>query len=466
MICDGISSKVESKLQSLKIKKIIKKTKFPSRFIHKCIIQLADLLKYIIKILHIPSGHSDSYLALAREHIYIVWKDKVKRNISSTFELLGVKSTYKYHTTNCYIAQLDKQALIDISQGRLSNLKRYGFGKRSKGLMLPRFHKLHIAIAKDACINTRYGAFCAQGIPLDGAFFVRAGIFVNGVPEKSLPANLDSYTKINVAFFVNELQLSHFGHSITDGLSSVFLLLLLADMGITPKVPIIINKQISAQKSDLLKLFDLNDVNVLIPGVNCGNLLVTNLVYGVPTMVNSGRIKGAGFVASSHSILVKKYLKRLMAYKDKINSSGVISSSKIYLSRSRLQKSVRQFTDEAELEKELHRLGWIIYHPQEHSLNDQLNLLNSSTRICSAQGSALHLLFGVDPKPNLRVTILAPTNCNFNYTNQMRAQGINYKIISCLDVVECAEEKLPWLKDLRLMSNWSALDLAMQIDKF
>ncbi len=466
MICDGISSKFESELQNLKIKELIIKTKLSSRLIHKCLLQSADLLKYFIKILYIPSGHLDSHLAQAREHIYIVWKDKLKRNISSIFDLLGVSSKYKYYTANCYISQLDKQALLDISQGRLSNLKRYGAGKRSTSLMLPRFHKLHIAIAEDACVNTRYGAFCAQGIPIDGAFFVRAGMFINGVPEKSSPANLDSYTKINVAFFVNELFLSHFGHSITDGLSSVFPLLLLAEMGITPNVPIIINKQISDQKSDLLKLFDLNDVNMLIPGENCGNLLVNNLVYGVPTMVNSGRIKGAGFVARSHSTLVKKYLKRLMSDTDEINSCGFILSSKIYLSRSRLQKSLRQFTEEVELEKELCRLGWIIYHPQEHSLNDQLNLLNSSTRICSAQGSALHLLFGIDPKPVLRVTILAPTHCNFNYINQMRVQGINYKIISCLDVVERAGENLPRPKDLRLMSKWNALDLAMQIDKF
>ena len=121
-------------------------------------------------------------------------------------------------------------------------------------------------MAENAYIYSRYGVFNAQGVPFDGAFFARAGIFVNGIPEEALPPNKSSCANIDAAFFVNELNLSHFGHSITDGLSSIFPLLLLADMRMTLKIPIIINKQISRQKSDLLKVFDSSDVNVLVPG--------------------------------------------------------------------------------------------------------------------------------------------------------------------------------------------------------
>ena len=426
------------------------------------LVKLEVALKTFIRAFYLPPGPLDSQLTLAIDHIYIVWKDKLKRSVRFIVSILGID--YGRPVARCSILRLEKKLLLDISQGNFFGSKHLISRIKSNSLMLPKCEKLHLAMAENAYIDSKYGAFNAQGIPFDGAFFVRAGIFVNGVPEKALPPNKSSCTNVDTAFFVNELNLSHFGHSITDGLSSVLPLLLLADMRITPKIPIIINKQISRQKSDLLKVFDSSDLNILVPGKNCGNLVVKNLFYAVPTMVNSGRLKGFGFVSESHPILVKKYLSKLPESGGKKNFPPSSFSKKIYLSRSHLQKNQRQFIDESRLEQELIRLGWFICHPQEYSLRDQLYLLGSAARLCGVQGSALHLLFGIDPNPDLLVTILAPLNCNSNYRNQMKAQGINHKIINCLDVAQGQDDKPPWLRDQQLISGWKFVSLAMRID--
>lgn len=420
------------------------------------------VLKKFIRIFYLPSGRLDSQLALAVDHIYIVWKNKSRRSIKFIASILGLDCTCP--AARCSILRLNEKVLFNISQGSLSGINLSKSAVKSNSFILPKYNDFHLAIAKDAYVNTGYGVFNAEGIPFDGTFFTRAGIFVNGLPERTLLPNKNSCAKIDIAFFINELNLCHFGHSITDGLSSVFPLLLLAEMRTTPRIPIIINKQISGQKFDLFKIFHPDDINILIPGENCGNLLVERLVYAVPTMVNSGRVKRIGFVAASHSALVKKYLATLPEDGVKKKLSFSLASSKIYLSRSLLRKNSRQFVGESQLEEELVRLGWIICHPQQYSLKDQLDLLGSATRICGAQGSALHLLFGINPTPDLRVIILSPIHSNFNYINQMRAQGINHKILNCLNIAEGQEDKPPWLRNHQLISSWSAVSLSCLID--
>lgn len=428
-------------------------------------MSLEKLLKQIIKLFHLPSGVDlDSHVTLAVDHICLVWTDKLKRGLELFASILGIK--YDYAVAKCSIYRLDKKLLLDISLGNLYDFSFLGSSISSNSLILPRFNKLHFAIAQNAFLNSNYGAFNIQGIPFDGAFFTRAGIFVHGIPKKILPPDKSSYSRIDTAFFVNELNLTHFGHSITDGLSSVLLLLLIADMRISPRIPIIINRQISGQKSDLYKIFEASNLNVLIPGENCGNLLVEHLVFPVPSMVNSGRLNRIGFVSQSHPNLVKKYLSRLSVPGSRDECNHPNFSKKIYISRSRLQENHRKFIDESLLEDELIRLGWLIFHPQEYSLSDQLNILVSAVQLCGIQGSALHLLLGIDPNPHLRVTIISPTGCNFNYTNQLRSQGVTHKTINCLEVAQGQGGKPPWLRNHQLISGWNFADLASHIDKF
>lgn len=65
---------------------------------------------------------------------------------------------------------------------------------------------------------------------------------------------------------------------------------------------------------------------------------------------------------------------------------------KIYLSRSKLSKSLGHFKDEEELEVRLRHYGYQILHTQTMTVEEQINAYRDATHIVLAESSAIHLL--------------------------------------------------------------------------
>ena len=63
------------------------------------LVKLEIALKIVIRIFHLPPGPLDSQLTLAIDHIYIVWRDKLKRSLRFIFSILGID--YGHSVARC-----------------------------------------------------------------------------------------------------------------------------------------------------------------------------------------------------------------------------------------------------------------------------------------------------------------------------------------------------------------------------
>jgi capsular polysaccharide biosynthesis protein len=80
---------------------------------------------------------------------------------------------------------------------------------------------------------------------------------------------------------------------------------------------------------------------------------------------------------------------------------------KIWLSRSQFKNSSFLIYNEEQLENTLESQGWLIFHPQEHSVIEQIKMLASAEQIAGFQGSAFHTLVFLPQNPKTRIQILA-----------------------------------------------------------
>ena len=83
---------------------------------------------------------------------------------------------------------------------------------------------------------------------------------------------------------------------------------------------------------------------------------------------------------------------------------------KIYISRSSLPARRGSLIGEAELEAELAKQGYTIFHPQQHDLSTQIATYKAAQQIIAAEGSALHLLAMVaDAKQEVAIIVRRPS---------------------------------------------------------
>ena len=83
---------------------------------------------------------------------------------------------------------------------------------------------------------------------------------------------------------------------------------------------------------------------------------------------------------------------------------------KIYISRSSLPARRGNLIGEAELEAELTKQGYTIFHPQQHDLSTQIATYKAAQQIIAAEGSALHLLAMVaEAKQEVAIIVRRPS---------------------------------------------------------
>jgi hypothetical protein len=231
------------------------------------------------------------------------------------------------------------------------------------------------------------------------------------------------------------------------------------------QIPIVVHPCLRNKVPDLCDLLGLRREQFLIPSVNTGDLLVRHLLTPAPTMVNGGIIRDGGYVSRCHPQIVGR-LKDLMLSRQPPcdDHPGGHPRRKLYISRSRLSSSHRLFIGESELEHELVALGWTVFHPQEHDLSTQCRALEEADCICSSQSSALHLLFAIRPRRNLRLILLSRSPVNLNYPNQFDVQSIDHRVMTCLERIADDPARPARLRHLRLIKDRSPADLAREID--
>lgn len=75
-----------------------------------------------------------------------------------------------------------------------------------------------------------------------------------------------------------------------------------------------------------------------------------------------------------------------------VHKAAVQKGKKIWLSRSAVNSDNIVFTNERELESMLAERGWLIVHPEHHSLEEQIDMLGSAEVVMGCIGSAFHTM--------------------------------------------------------------------------
>lgn len=171
---------------------------------------------------------------------------------------------------------------------------------------------------------------------------------------------------------------NHFGHAITEGISRFW-----AFGDIQP----------DAISSILFAAHDPNEPDAIVPLIrNMLSMVGINLPIGIvtqPVQVERLCVPGQGFglgpVANGTPEHQKFFSNRFA------RSIPAGQTQKLYLSRSALDPLAGGAHNESRLEAVLQANGYQVYHPQEHTLEQQVSTLKGASHIVALDGSALHL---------------------------------------------------------------------------
>ena len=110
-----------------------------------------------------------------------------------------------------------------------------------------------------------------------------------------------------------------------------------------------------------------------------------------------------------------------------LNSTPSPSDVPVYFSKTRLQRGLRGFANELQVEDELSRHGVRVVYPEEHPFDVQLRILAQHSRVIGSVGSALHT--AVFLPSGKRIVGLNPTetlNSNFLILDELGGHDATY----------------------------------------
>ena len=243
-------------------------------------------------------------------------------------------------------------------------------------------------------------------------------------------------TEISKVILIPYFEFSHFGHLLTEtaGITGHF-------MGeasaIDSETIICVNSKVQQYIDSFCRVFNICREKVQSPKrFLMEKVFVHDLTLIAPTIINSYAI------SSLHLKNVKSLINLLLIDQEKNCSKPLLTCNDlplavdrraVYVSRSMLSPHQRLITNEVELEALLKRQGWFIFHPQNYTIEAQMNVFSDSVSIVGPAGSAFHLLMGVDQLHSKSIKILnAGGFGNVNFANQFTVQGANAEFLSAL----------------------------------
>lgn len=288
-------------------------------------------------------------------------------------------------------------------------------------------------------------------------------------------------SEISSALWIKWLNFDHFGHLLTETVSSVWPLLSVEAVPADQNTMILIPSRQAARGIAKLKtMFPERQHQILSVEELCSPLIKCDkLMLAHQSMINKM------FVDKSHFTHVRQFLNRYMRYQLKLDLSsnlGALPESyqqyirvknlndrkNLYLSRSLLPEQKRLFDQEQHIENDLLNRGWCVVYLEKLPLNIQLQLLSEAETIAGARGSAFHLLMAIEPECLIGKKIIFLNKANKprkkikdTFEVQFDAQDLNYLNLRCL--VRYSEESRNYPR-MKLINTLSAQDLVARID--
>lgn len=218
----------------------------------------------------------------------------------------------------------------------------------------------------------------------------------------------------------------HYGHFITETLSRCYKLL---DARVNK--PLLINLSNHQYPTHL---YDRER----IPEATYFNHWKWPLFQSFPSIVNEPiMVEELEVAMSSFSLgleVYPEYFKTTSAYGNKLVTPSVCAE-KLFLSRSKFGKSFRITEGEEELDKKMEEDGWLVVHPEDYSIGEQIWMLENSVIVCAAEGSALHTLALCHPEhlPAELIILTQEINeTNISLALQNYSLGIHSTYINCM----------------------------------
>ena len=184
----------------------------------------------------------------------------------------------------------------------------------------------------------------------------------------------------------------------------------------TPKDPFAQTINLALQKSKNSTLFDQQLPNALhLETVHVPEPSLRLQAYASSKHIQAGQALG-------DIILRRKTIE---------NEDTKMPPQNIYISRSKLPDTVRKVHEEIALEKHLRAMNWLVFHPQNHFLSDQIKIYRHATCIAGFEGSALHCLTFIGKPDNPFKMIFLGDSPSVDYFLQFRAQDLSGTFIHC-----------------------------------
>ncbi len=308
---------------------------------------------------------------------------------------------------------------------------------------------------RDAIITNIYGVHNNQGFSFKESIITRGMAnspkdFPLGVHKKLNLSIYQDFDEIKSAIWIKYLDFN-FGHDLTEMCANIYPLLFWAEKGFDlNKLTIIIPAKSKHNKTKLAQLLCIKPQRIKYVGEGDLPQRVNLLYIPRPTM-----LLYTDFMHMKHSLAVKAYLKLYIKNVEKfdfstyktdyfLNHNRLLSKQaypqKVYISRSRLSSEKRKFIQETEIEKDLVDHGWTILFPERTSLANQLEIYEHANVIAGIEGSAFHLLMGVDNQ-NVKVLLLSESDDSNHFKCPKHSQVLrvqfflmktNISVIKCL----------------------------------
>ena len=282
------------------------------------------------------------------------------------------------------------------------------------------------------------------------------------------------------ALWIRWLSFTHFGHLLTETISSLWPLLLDDGSLIDPDVDILVPSAFKRGKSwqGLLTMFpEWQGRFVFAADLPEAWTSYEAVLLPKQSIINYQRI------SPSHLFFVRQFLQRYMRSicqldpspqeisqeildHPAVRSSSLSGLKRIYLSRSRLTEDKRTLVSEQSLEDALLNRGWAVLHPEQLPLNLQLTLLDHAECVAGVTGSAFHLLMGLEQTSGKKVVTLDKAAAAVNgpkdtYALQFKRQGLDAKRLRVIQRFKDLESGYPRLK---LADTLSSDDVSEMID--
>ena len=292
-----------------------------------------------------------------------------------------------------------------------------------------------IYIARNALLlGDIFGVFDCNGRPFEKSYARQRDKYQGGFPldvEGLCSDRIEGLKRINVGFYIGYNH-GHFGHRLTELVSAIYPLIVWRNIHKERiRMSIVVHHLLSSpvllqRLYELLyQLLGIQEDQFIVVGETCRNLSVDRLCFAAP----SCDLKFLKPFSSQHPNYVRQYVQLLSASDiDCLDSSAIQPSQKVFISKTKVSRHHAAF--EVRLERKLREDGWLIFHPEDHSVRDQVLVYENSGLVCSRLGSALHFLMGLSSQVCPKVIAINDYPLLVDrYRYQFELQSVDCRII-------------------------------------